>query len=85
MWIAQYFIEIAEKESDMGKVKKYLSWAQKFANPAGILPEQFDPASGEHLSASPLVESHGEFVITVVNYLEKLEALGVCEACYPVT
>jgi len=66
-------------------VKRYLSWAVKYANPAGILPEQLDPYSGEHLSASPLVESHGEFVTTVISYLEKLEELGVCKACYPIT
>ncbi|KKQ43254.1 MAG: glucoamylase [Microgenomates group bacterium GW2011_GWC1_37_8] len=85
MWIAQYYISIAKSESDLEPVKRYLSWAVKYANPAGILPEQLDPYSGEHLSASPLVESHGEFVTTVISYLEKLEELGVCKACYPIT
>jgi len=85
MWIAQYYVSIAKSESDLELVKRYLSWAVKYANPAGILPEQLDPYSGEHLSASPLVESHGEFVTTVISYLEKLEELGVCKACYPIT
>jgi glucoamylase len=84
MWIAQYYISIAKDEKDMEPVKKYLNWALKYANPAGVLPEQFDPYTGKHLSASPLVESHGEFVTTVVDYLEKLEELGICEACNPV-
>ncbi|KKQ97434.1 MAG: hypothetical protein UT24_C0008G0056 [Candidatus Woesebacteria bacterium GW2011_GWB1_39_12] len=79
MRLAQYYIAIAKNESDMEPVKRYLSWAVKYANPAGILPEQLDPYTGAHLSASPLVESHGEYVITVINYLRKLEELGVCK------
>lgn len=85
MWLAQYYIELAQSEKDMEPVKKYLAWAVRYANPAGILPEQLDPFSGEHLSASPLVESHAEFVTTVIRYLEKLEELGVCKACYPIS
>jgi len=84
MWLAQYYIAIAKNEADMEPVKRLLSWAVKYANPAGVLPEQFNPYSGEHLSASPLVESHAEFVTTVISYLEKLEELGVCKVSNPV-
>lgn len=77
MWLAQYYIAIAKNESELEKVKSYLVWASKYANPAGILPEQLDPYTGEHLSASPLVESHAEYIITVIDYLEKLEELGI--------
>ncbi|OGM58775.1 hypothetical protein A3A75_00620 [Candidatus Woesebacteria bacterium RIFCSPLOWO2_01_FULL_39_10] len=85
MWLAQYYIQLAKSESDMGEVRRWVSWAVKYANPAGILPEQLDPYSGIHLSASPLVWSHAEYVTTIINYLEKLEELGVCKACYPIT
>ena len=85
LWIAQYYIMLAKSEKDMEAVKSYLSWAVKYANPAGILPEQLDPYTGVHLSASPLVESHGEYVTTVINYLEKLEELGICKVCNPIT
>jgi len=85
MWLAQYYIEIAQSEADMEPVKRYLSWAVKYANPAGILPEQLDPYSGAHLSASPLVESHAEFVTTIISYLEKLEDMGICKVRYPIT
>ncbi len=85
MWLAQYYIAIAKKEDDMQKVHPLLSWALKNAGGAGTLPEQLNPYNGEHLSASPLVWSHAEFVITIINYLEKLEELGVCEACYPIS
>jgi oligosaccharide amylase len=83
MWLAQYYIEIAKQEKDMEPVKRLLFWAVKNANPGGILPEQFDPYTGEHLSASPLVESHAEYVTTIINYLEKLEELGICKVYYP--
>ncbi len=84
MWLAQYYIEIAKKESDMEPVRNLISWAVKRANSAGVLAEQYDPYTGEHISASPLAWSHAEFVTTIVNYLQKLEDLGVCKACYPI-
>jgi glucoamylase len=83
--LAQYYIKVAKKESDMQEVHRYVSWAVKYANPAGILPEQINPYTGEHLSASPLVESHGEYVTTIIMYLEKMEELGICKACYPIS
>lgn len=83
MWLAQYYISIAKDESDMKNVLKYVDWVVKYSNPAGILPEQLDPYIGEHLSASPLVESQAEYVTTIIEYLMKLEELGICKACYP--
>ncbi len=85
MWIAQYYIGVAKTESDLEPVRRWISWVVKNASSSKTLPEQFDPYSGEHLSASPLVWSHAEFVITIVSYLEKLEELGICKACYPLT
>ncbi|MFV1917726.1 MAG: glycoside hydrolase family 15 protein, partial [Patescibacteria group bacterium] len=83
MWLAQYYVGLAKNESDMEPVKKWLSWVVKAASPSGILPEQINPDTGEHLSASPLTWSHAEYVITVISYLEKLEELEVCKACNP--
>ena len=85
MWLAQYYIKTAKNEKDMEVVKKYLEWAVKHKGPAGTLSEQFDPFSGKELSASPLVWSHAEFVTTVIAYLKKMEELGVCKACYPIS
>jgi glucoamylase len=82
LWIAQYYIMLATNEKEMEEPKKWIDWAVKLANPAGVLPEQFNPYTGEHLSASPLVWSHAEYIVTVVNYLEKLEKLGICKSCY---
>ena len=85
MWLAQYYISIAKSEGDMEPVRKLISWAVKYASPSGTLSEQIDPYTGEQVSASPLVWSHAEFVTTIIDYLEKLEKLGVCKACYPIT
>jgi len=85
MWTAQYFIKLASKKEELEEAEKWISWALKNAGSSLTLPEQLDPYSGEHLSASPLVWSHAEFVTTIVDYLEKLEELGICKACYPIT
>jgi len=84
MWVAQYLIAKAQTEAEIASVHKYISWAVKYAGNQMILPEQLDPYTGEHLSAAPLVWSHAEFVNTIISYLEKLEKLGICKACYPI-
>ena len=85
MWVAQYYISLAKNEADMEPVKKRITWVLERASFSGVLPEQVDPFTGEHISAAPLTWSHAEFVTTIVSYLEKLESLGICEACYPIT
>ena len=72
------------RQNLLSQIQAIIYWVKKYANPAGIIPEQFNPYTGEHLSASPLVESHAEFVTTIISYLEKLEKLGVCKARYPI-
>ena len=83
LWLAQYYIAIAKKESDLEPVKEILRWTVKHASPSGVLSEQLDPFSGEQVSAAPLTWSHAEFVITVIEYLEKLEHMGVSKVSYP--
>ncbi len=77
LWLAQYYIVAAKEEKDFDKVKEILSWVVKQAGSTGILPEQIDATTGTHLSATPLTWSHSEFVSTVINYLEKIEELGI--------
>ena len=84
LWLAQYYIAKAKKESDFEPAKKLIYWATEHALPSGVLPEQIDPVTGAPLSATPLTWSHAEYVITIVNYLDKLEELGICDACDPV-
>lgn len=84
LWLAQYYIKIAKSEKDLDIVKKWLAWVEKYSNKSGILSEQLDPYNGEHLSVSPLVWSHSTYVSTIIEYLEKLEELGICASCNPV-
>jgi len=84
LWYVQYYIHSAKSEADLGVVKKWLSWVVSHAQKTGMLSEQLHPKTGAQLSAAPLTWSHSEFVITVIEYLEKLEALGICKACNPV-
>ncbi len=84
LWLAQYEISLAKSDSDLNKVRDTLEWVKSHAGASGVLAEQLDPLSGYQVSASPLTWSHAEFVLTIIKYLDKLEALGVCQACNPV-
>ena len=84
LWRAQYYIAKAENEEDMKIVKDCFEWVTKYALPSGVLSEQLNPFTGDQLSAAPLTWSHAEFVNTVIDYLNKLETFGVCNACSPI-
>jgi oligosaccharide amylase len=84
LWLAQYYCEFIENEEDIAEYVKRFSWVVKYATKSGILSEQIDAYTGEQLSAAPLTWSHAEYVISIIKYLEKLEELGICKACYPI-
>lgn len=84
LWMVQYYIACAKEEKDFDIVRKWFGWVVKNAQQSGILSEQLNPFSGEQVSAAPLTWSHSEFVVTVIQYLEKLEELGICVECIPV-
>jgi glucoamylase len=71
LWFVQYMIAQAKEPKDLKEPLEWLSWVERHALKSGMLPEQLDPYSGEHLSASPLVWSHAEYIITVLDYLQK--------------
>ncbi|MEK7460297.1 MAG: glycoside hydrolase family 15 protein [Patescibacteria group bacterium] len=83
LWLAQYYIAKAKKESDFDPVHRWITWAVKHAGPSGMLSEQLDPHTGAQLSATPLTWSHSEYVTTIVKYLDRLEQLGICLKCNP--
>ena len=82
LWLTQYYIAIAKQENDLQMVRQHFDWVVKYALPSGILSEQLHPHTGAQISTAPLTWSHSEFVITVIEYLEKLEELGICKVCY---
>lgn len=69
MWHAQYNSVIAEDMHDLASTQKSLAWAVNNTNETGILPEQLNPKTGEHLSSTPLTWSHAEYAKTVLEYL----------------
>lgn len=85
LWLGQYFLARAQKDEDLKKVKEYLEWSVKYSLPSGVMSEQLHPETGDPISATPLIWSHAEFVITVLNYLEKLDHLGICQDCNPIS
>ncbi|MCI0679785.1 glycoside hydrolase family 15 protein [bacterium] len=85
LWLAQYYIARAKTEDDLEPVIKCFNWVFDHALPSGVLSEQIDPYSNGQVSAAPLTWSHAAFVESVIKYLEKLEELGICKTCYPIS
>ncbi len=63
LWGADYYNEIGRKDDSMNLI----NWVVGHAQPSGVLSEQIDPYDGKPISVSPLIWSHAEFVITVLN------------------
>jgi GH15 family glucan-1,4-alpha-glucosidase len=83
LWQAQYQIRRAKTTDDLAKAKDLLVWACRFAQPSGVLAEQLHPDTGAQLSAAPLTWSHSTFITVVMEYLQKVTSLGICDTCLP--
>jgi len=83
LWLAQYSIAKAHTVHDFTVARGWLNWVVDHSLSSGILSEQLNTYTGEQLSAAPLVWSHAAFVTTVIQYLDKLEELGICTDCDP--
>jgi len=71
LWLAEYHIASATNVADLEKALAILKQVAVQARPSGVLSEQFDPATGEHVSVAPLTWSHSTYVAAVHNYLRK--------------
>lgn len=78
LWLAQYYIAKAKSPEDLKKPYEWIEWTNKHALNSGVLSEQLSPFTGQKLSATPLTWSHAEFVVTVMEYIEKQQELGIC-------
>ncbi len=74
LWVAQYYIKIARKASELKRPLELLEWTASHAAEGGTLAEQMHPHTREHRSASPLMWSHAEYVLTVDMYLKAVAA-----------
>lgn len=72
LWLADWYIDRAVSIADLEKPLSLLKWIQTLAMPGGTLPEQFNPYTGEPLSAAPLVWSHAELAITIQKYASRV-------------
>ncbi len=75
LWLAQHRIGTARTVDDLRPAVASLQWGARHARPSGVLPEQLDPTGERPISVCPLGWSHAEYVITVLDYLEKLRTL----------
>jgi len=71
-WYAEYLIEKSKSIEDLEDVMKIFEWATKHALSTGVLSEQINPVTGEHLSVAPLTWSHAGYIIAVIKYVERL-------------
>ena len=76
LWMAQYYMKDAKTRKDLERSYGILRWTKDRSTITGILPEHINPYTGAHLSASPLVWSHAEFVITLDDYIKKYKSLS---------
>ncbi len=81
LWLAQYDIARAKSREDLGKALELMEWVADHALPSGVLAEQINPETNEPISVSPLTWSHGAYIATVQEYLNKLLELEKCTAC----
>jgi GH15 family glucan-1,4-alpha-glucosidase len=75
LWLAEWYIAKAKKPSDLGRALEILEWVRKHTLESGVLAEQLHPYSGDPISVSPLTWSHATVVMTVREYLAKMERL----------
>jgi glucoamylase len=75
LWFAEYHIAAAKCRDDLKRVYEILNWVVDRSLPSGVLAEQLDPVTNEHISVSPLTWSHSTFVTTSLHYRERLRSL----------
>ncbi len=76
LWVADYYIARATTKDELEPALVILNWVVDHALPSGVLAEQLNPLTGEHVSVSPLTWSHSTFVATVAKYMEKLRLIS---------
>ena len=65
----------AKNLDDLRPARDLLGWVQKRVLESGVLAEQIHPYTGAPMSVAPLTWSHATVVMTIREYLAKLEEL----------
>lgn len=78
MWEAQRILQRSFiSDQDLQYVQSILQWVVDHQMQSGVLAEQLNPYTRASLSATPLVWSHAVYVETVLQYISKLEQIGL--------
>lgn len=64
LWGADYYTALNRMDDGLNLI----NWVVNHAQPSGVFSEQINPYDGKPISVSPLIWSHAEFVITVLNH-----------------
>lgn len=75
LWLADWYIEVANTTEELQKACGLLRWVQSRALPGGALPEQLNPYTGEPIGPSPLTWSHATAARTIHRYAQKYRDL----------
>jgi len=75
LWLAEWYIAKAKTPHDLTRALDILEWVRKHTLESGVLAEQIHPYNGDPISVSPLTWSHATVVMTVREYLAKLDTL----------
>jgi oligosaccharide amylase len=81
LWLAQYRIARARSSEELKEALSLIEWVTSHALDSGVLAEQVNPYTDAPLSVSPLTWSHAQMVTAVMEYLEKLRELNLCQSC----
>ncbi len=83
LWYAEWLMMISKNvdSTEFKEAMDLLNWATKQADTTGVLPEQLNPYTGEHLSVAPLTWSHSTYVDAIMLYRQKLTDFGICINC----
>lgn len=76
LWELQRKIKFCENIEELLKLAGEFNWVVDRLDQIPVMAEQYNPYTGEALSAAPLAWSHSCYVETVLAYLERVEELG---------
>lgn len=79
LWMADYYIAIAQNEAEMQPALDIMQWCYDHKLNSGVLAEQVHPFTGAPLSVSPLTWSHAAYVTTMLRYVAKQQTFRVAE------
>lgn len=80
LWMAEWYIAVAQNTRDLEPAMDLIQWATKHASEAGLLPEQVHPYTGRPLAVMPLTWSHAAYVTAVQRYIARVRELAAQQA-----